>query len=53
MALHMTTSYGLQTTQVNEEPLPESSLYLTLTQHFCDEDPEPREVRPRLEIAPP
>jgi hypothetical protein len=36
----MTTSYGLQVAQVNEEPPQESSLDLTLTQHFHDEDPE-------------
>jgi hypothetical protein len=30
----------------------ESSLDLTLTQHFRDEEPEPREVRARLEAEP-
>jgi len=40
-------------TQVNEELSPESSLNLTLTQHPCDEEPEPREVRVRLEVEPP
>jgi hypothetical protein len=30
MVLRMATSYGPQTAQVNEEPLPESSLDLTL-----------------------
>jgi hypothetical protein len=40
MALHMATFYRPQTTQVNEEPTPESSLNLTLTQHPYDEDPK-------------
>ncbi len=30
-----------------------ASLDLTLTQHPCDEEPEPREVHARLEIEPP
>jgi hypothetical protein len=41
MASRMTTSYGPQTAHVNEEPAPESSLDLTLTQHPRDEDPAP------------
>jgi hypothetical protein len=41
MASHMVTSYGPQAAQVNEEPPPESFLDLTLTQHPCDEEPEP------------
>jgi hypothetical protein len=41
MASRMATSYGPQVAQVNEEPPPESSLNLTLTQHFHDEDPKP------------
>jgi hypothetical protein len=41
MVSHMATSYGPQVTQVNEESAPKSSLDLTLTQHPCDEDPEP------------
>jgi hypothetical protein len=49
----MAISYGPQTTQVNEEPPPESSLDLTLTQHFHDEDLEPREVCAHLEVKPP
>jgi hypothetical protein len=49
----MVTSYGLQAAQTNEEPPPKSSLNLTLTQHPCDEKPEPREVRARLEVEPP
>jgi hypothetical protein len=53
MASRMVTSYGPQAAQVNEEPPPESSLNLTLTQHPCDEEPEPREVRARLEVEPP
>jgi hypothetical protein len=53
MASRMTTSYGPQATQVNEEPPSESSLNLTLTQHPHDENPEPREVRLRLEVEPP
>jgi hypothetical protein len=53
MASRMVTSYGPQAAQMNEEPPPESSLNLTLTQHPCDEEPEPREVRARLEVEPP
>jgi len=49
----MVTSYGSQATQANEEPPPESFLDLTLTQHPRDEEPEPREVRVRLEVEPP
>jgi hypothetical protein len=48
----MAMSYGPQVAQVNKELLPESSLNLTLTQHLRDEDPEPREVRARLEVEP-
>ncbi len=40
MASRMATSYGLQTAQVNEESVSESSLDLTLTQHPHDEDLE-------------
>jgi hypothetical protein len=50
MASRMVTSYGLQATQANEEPPPESSLDLTLTQHPHDEEPEPWEVHARLEV---
>jgi hypothetical protein len=46
-------SYGPQAAQANEEPPPESSLDLTLTQHPRDEEPEPREVRARVEVKPP
>ncbi len=53
MALRMVTSHGLQATQANEEPPPELSLDLTLTQHPRDEEPEPREVRAHLEVEPP
>jgi hypothetical protein len=53
MALRMVTSYEPQAAQANEEPPPESSLDLTLTQHPRDEEPEPREVRARLEVEPP
>ncbi len=53
MASRMVTSYGPQTTQANEEPPPESSLDLTLTQHPRDEELEPRKVRARLEVEPP
>jgi len=53
MASRTITSYGLQAAQANEEPPPESSLDLTLTQHPHDEKPELREVRARLEIEPP
>jgi hypothetical protein len=52
MASRMVTSYGPQAAQANEEPLPESSLDLTLTQHPRDEKPEPREIRVRLEEPP-
>jgi len=48
----MVTSYGSQAAQANEEPPLESSLDLTLTQHPCDEKPEPREVRACLEVEP-
>jgi hypothetical protein len=53
MASRTITSYGLQAAQTNEEPSPESSLDLTLTQHPRDEEPEPREVCARLEVEPP
>jgi hypothetical protein len=53
MVSRMVTSYGSQVAQANEEPPPESSLDLTLTQHPRDEKPEPQEVRARLEIEPP
>jgi len=53
MASRTVTSYGLQATQANEEPPPESLLDLTLTQHPRDEEPEPREVCARLEVEPP
>ncbi len=49
----MVSSYGSQAAQANEEPPPESSLDLTLTQHPRDEEPELREVRARLEVEPP
>jgi hypothetical protein len=46
-------SYGPQAAQANKEPPPKSSLDLTLTHHPRDEEPEPREVRVRLEVKPP
>jgi len=49
----MVSSYGPQAAQANEEPPPESSLDLTLTQHPRDEELELREVRARLEVEPP
>jgi len=49
----MATSYGPQATQMNEEPVSKSSLDLALTQHPCDEDPNPREMHVRLEVDPP
>ncbi len=52
MASRMVSSYGPQTAQANEEPPPESSLDLTLTQHPRDEKPELRKVRARFEIEP-
>jgi hypothetical protein len=53
MALCTATSYEPQAAQANAEPPSESSLDLTLTQHLCDEEPEPREVRARLKVKPP
>jgi hypothetical protein len=53
MASRTITSYGPQVAQANEEPPPESSLDLTLTQHPRDEEPEPRELRARLEVELP
>ncbi len=53
MASRIITSYGPQTAQTNEELPLESSLDLTLTQHVRDEEPEPWEVRARLEVEPP
>jgi hypothetical protein len=52
MALCMVTSYGPQAAQANEELPSESYLDLTLTQHLRDEEPEPREMRARLEVEP-
>ncbi len=40
MASRMVASYGPQVAQTNEEPPPETSLNLTLTQHPRDEEPE-------------
>jgi len=53
MASRMVSSYEPQAAQANEEPPPESSLDLTLTQHLRDEKPELREVRARFEVEPP
>ncbi len=53
MASHMVTSHGPEVAQANEEPPPESSLDLTLTQHFRDEELEIRAVRACLEVEPP
>jgi hypothetical protein len=53
MASRMVTFYGPQAAKANEEPPSESSLDLTLTQHPCDEELEPREVCTRLEVEPP
>ncbi len=50
MALRMATFYGPQAAQVNEELTLKSSLDLTLTQHFHDEDLEPWKVHTRLEF---
>ncbi len=52
MASRTIASYGPQAAQANEEPPAASSLTLTLTQHPRDEEPEPREVRARLEVEP-
>jgi len=48
----MATSYGPQIAQMNEEPTPESSLDLTLTQNPRDEDPELRKVCAHPKIEP-
>jgi hypothetical protein len=40
MASRMATSYELQVAQMNEEPIPESTLNLTLMQHCRDENHE-------------
>ncbi len=53
MASYMATSYGPQAAQVHEEPPSKSSLNLTLMQHPCDENFEPRKVHVRLVIEPP
>jgi len=42
MAFRMAPSYRFQTTQMNEESASKSYLDLMLTQHHCDEDPQPR-----------
>jgi hypothetical protein len=42
-----------QAAPANEEPPPETSLDLTLTQRPRDEEPKLREVRARLEVEPP
>jgi hypothetical protein len=52
MALRMVATHGPQAAQANEEPPPETSLDLTLTQHPSNEEPEPREVRARFEVEP-
>ncbi len=52
MASCMAMFYGSQSAQVNEEPVLKSSLNLVLTQHFRDEDPNPREVRAHLKVDP-
>jgi hypothetical protein len=48
----MATSYEPQAAQMNEEPTLELFLDLMLMQHPCDEEPESREVRARLEVDP-
>jgi hypothetical protein len=53
MASRMATSYGPQAAQVNEEPSPELSLNLTLTQHPRHEEPESQEMCAYLEVDPP
>jgi hypothetical protein len=52
MVLRMITSYGLQATQMNEKPPRNLSLNLTITQHFCDDNPEPRKVCPHFKVKP-
>jgi hypothetical protein len=52
MAWRTTTSYGPQAALMNEELPSKSFLDLTLTQHLRDEEPEPQEVRARLEVEP-
>jgi len=53
MGLRTITSYGPRAAQANEEPLSESSLDLTLTQHPRDEKLELQKVHARLEVEPP
>jgi hypothetical protein len=48
----MATFYEPQATQVNEKPLLESFLDLTLTQHPHDEDLESRKLHAYFEIEP-
>ncbi len=48
----MAMSYGLQVAQMNEKPVPESSLDLMLMQHPRDEDFKPREVCAHLKVDP-
>jgi hypothetical protein len=52
MASRMATFYGLHAAHVNEELPQELSLNLTLTQHFCDENPTSRKVHPHLKLNP-
>ncbi len=52
MALLMVTSYGPKPLKRIKESPSESFLDLNLTQHPCDEKPNPREVRAHLEIEP-
>jgi len=52
MVSHMATSYEPQTTKVNEELAPETSLNLTLTQRPHDEDPKPQRCVLVLKLNP-
>ncbi len=53
MVSRMAMFYKLQVAQANEEPTPESSLDLTLTQHLHDEKPKSWKVHAHLKINPP
>jgi hypothetical protein len=52
MASRMTTFYGPQVAQVNENPPQESSLDLTLMHYLHDENPKSQEVCPHFEVEP-
>ncbi len=49
----MATFYTPQVAHANEKLALESSLDLTLGQHFHDEEPESRKVHAHFEVDPP